>query len=92
VKQSKDQYIHINNDWALHGDERHITLYKKHLTEKGTIYYDAKGYFQDYIYALQRMIDMDIGPLNNIQYICERIDQLRNDIETMIKHGPGPLS
>ena len=87
MKHSKDKYIHINNEWALHGDEHHITLYKKHLTETGIIYYDAKGYFQDYPYALQRLVDMDIGSINNVQYICDRIDELRKDITALFKKG-----
>lgn len=86
MKYSKDKYIHINNDWALQGDEMCITLYRKRIAKSGGIQYDAKGYFQDYPYALQRMVDMDIGPLNNIQFICDKIEQLRNDIQTAFKN------
>jgi hypothetical protein len=85
MKYSKDKYIHINNKWAIQGDDMCITLYQKRLTEKGVVQYDAKGYFNDLAHTLQRMIDMDIQPLNNIQYICERIDELRKDISDALQ-------
>jgi hypothetical protein len=93
MKYSKDKYIHINDEWAIQGDELCVTLYRKRFTENGVLQYDAKGYFQDLAYALQRMIDMDIQGLNNIQYMCERMDELRKDImDTLKKLNSGVIS
>jgi hypothetical protein len=88
MKHSKDKYIHINNEWALQSEELGVTLYRKRMSEKGILQYDVKGYYQDFPHALKRMIDMDIQGLNNVQYICSRMDELRKDISDAFQSKP----
>ena len=87
MKNSKDKYIHIGTDWALQGNETCITLFRRRVTPKGKVQYDPKGYFIDYPYALKRMIDMEIGPLNVVEDIVKAIDNLRDHIDNSLSES-----
>ena len=76
--------IHIGTDYALQGDRMCITLFKRRVTEKGKVQYDPLGYYQDFPYALKRMVDMEIGPLNVVEDIVRAIDNLREHIDTAL--------
>jgi hypothetical protein len=85
VKASKDNMIHINAEWALKGNDLCVALLKKRINKHGQAVWDEKGYFNNFTQALHRLIDMDVQPLNNIKYICERIDELKQSITDALK-------
>jgi hypothetical protein len=84
MKNSKEKMIAIGPDYALSGDRFCITLFKRRVTEKGKVQYDPLGYYQDFPYALKRMIDMEIGPLNVVEDIVKAVDNLREHIDSIV--------
>ena len=83
MKSSKDNMIHIGPDYAIRGDRLCLTLLKRRITEKGKAQWDAIGYYSDYKYALKRMVDYEIGPLNVIEDIVKAVDNLREHIDSL---------
>lgn len=75
--------IHIGADYAVQGDRFCLTLFKRRVTEKGKVQWDALGYFEDFKYLLKRLVDMEIGPLNNIESIVNAIDHIREHIDSL---------
>jgi len=89
MKDGKDEMIHVGPNYALQGDSLCITLYKRRVTKKGKAQFDAVGYFVDFKQALKRMVDMDIGPLNNIESIVAAVDNLREHIDFVFSRSTG---
>ena len=92
MNHSKDTYIHVNGEWALQADQYCVTLFKKRVAGKkaknaGQLQIDPVGYFGNYEHALQRLVDMDVQPINHIDYMVERISELKKDITKLIKSG-----
>lgn len=83
MKNEKEKMIHVGPDYALQGDRLCITLFKRRVTEKGKVQWDPLGYYPDFPYALKRMVDMEIGPLNVIENIVAAIDALREHIDSL---------
>jgi len=77
MKTSKDNMIHIGPDWAISGDELCITLYRRRITQNGTVQWDAKGYFQNLPDTFKRMVDMELNPSVDFEDIINGIDNLK---------------
>lgn len=78
MKQSKDNMIHIGSDYAIQGDRYCLTLLKKRIVKKtGNIQWDAVAYFDTFESLFDKLVDMEIMPINNLQDIAERIIELK---------------
>ena len=85
MKSSKESYIHISPHYALQGDELNVTLYKKRIVEKtGETQFDPIAYFPSLDKALHRVIDLDLGPVNNLKLVLDRIEELKKYISESI--------
>lgn len=94
MKSSKDNMIHIGPDYAIQGDRYCLTLYKRRIAKKtGLEQYDVIGYFTSIEALFHQLVDMDIGPINNLQDIAERIENLKGWISgTLENMAQNPLS
>ncbi|MHC4690962.1 MAG: hypothetical protein ACYS5F_15250 [Planctomycetota bacterium] len=93
MKNSKDDMLHIGPEWALSGDEQCITLYKRRVTKKGKLQFDAKGYYINLEHALNRMIDMDINPrISDLEDVVRGIDNLKLWLSESISERSCPRS
>ena len=82
-----DNYIHVGPKWALQSDEQVVTLFKKRIVKKtGQLQYDAAGFFPNLEQALIRLVDMDIGPINHVEYIAKRQGELKQWIKEALKN------
>ena len=78
MKESKDNFIHIGPDYAIQGDTYCVTIFKRRIVQKtGKVQWDAIAYCSNLEQAYHRLIDMDLGPINNFQDIAERILDLK---------------
>ena len=75
--------LHIGLDYAIQGDKYCLTLLRRRVTEKGRVQWDAIGYYSDFKYALKRMVDMEIQPLNVVEDIVRAVDNLREHIDSL---------
>lgn len=90
MNPSNDGYIHINSEWCLQADQVCVTLFRKRVAgpkakNAGQLQYDPVGYYPGYEQALSAMVDRDIQPLNSIDYVVDRLVQLKKDIAIMCK-------
>jgi len=87
MKESKDNMIVVGADYALQGDSMCITLYKRRVVKNtGLVQWDAIGYFTNIEQAFHRMIDHDVGPINNLQDIAERITEIKKWISDVTQN------
>ena len=84
MKSSKDKMIHIGPDWALSGDEQCVTLYKRRVTQKGRVQWDAKGYYKNLEHAYLHLIDMELTPLSDLEDVIKGIDHLKKWLSNAI--------
>ncbi len=85
MKHAKDNLLHINNTWAVSGDNLCLTLYRKRVAKSGQLQLDAKGYFTSWEALLHRLIDLDINPRKNIEHIVDSIQELKEHISDLIE-------
>ena len=86
MKNTKDEIIHLDHEWAIKGREGNLTLYKKRIVkQKGKLQFDAKGHYPGYPELFMGMVNLEITSLNGIQLIIDRLDKLENRIPEYCK-------
>ena len=81
MKNSKDDLIHIGSDWALGPDQICVTVFKRRITKKGKVQWDAVSYHNNTYDALQWCVDKEISIRSDIDDIIKGIDDLKKWIK-----------
>ena len=83
MKNSKDDMLHIGPDYAISGNEDCVTLYKRRITDKGKVQYDAKGYFMNHKQLLRKMVDMELNQVAALDQLVKTSDYLKHCIDDL---------
>jgi hypothetical protein len=89
MKNSKDKMIHLTPDYAISGDKLSVCLYRRRVTDKGKVQWDAKGYFTNYHHLKNRLVGMELFPLTSIDEIIRVSDSLKESLSESIKSLSG---
>ena len=73
--------IKINKDWALKSDEYNVTLLKNKK---------AVGHYPDFATALKAMVDKDIQNLESLEYMVEKLNTLKAQIDEICRFSSSP--
>ena len=73
--------ITINKDWALKSDEYNVTLLKNKK---------AVGHYPDFATALKAMIDKDIQNLDSLEYMVNKLNTLKAQIDEICRISSSP--
>lgn len=81
----KEPVIDINDDWGITSDAISVTIHKKGINQKtGELYYSAKWHYNNFVQALQALVDRDIQVCGTLHDVVKRIEELREDIKVFV--------
>lgn len=87
MQRSKDEYIHIDDTWAIGGDKMSVNLYRKRIHgTKGHMVYEVEGYFPNIETLMIRLIDLDINGsvVDGLKYVSDRLADLKKSLHESI--------
>lgn len=85
VIDRKEPVIDINDDWGITSDAISVTIYKKGINQTtGKLYYSAKWHYNNFVQALQALVDRDIQVCGTLHDVVKRIKELREDIKIFV--------
>jgi hypothetical protein len=87
MKTIVDGYLYLKGGYAIQGDSICVTLYKERVTKKGQKQLDVIGYYPDISKAFNRLIDSEINQATDLQYLNEKIAELRAWCEELINNA-----
>jgi len=78
----------VGDRYKIRIEDLNVTLFKCHTTTEksnnpGQIAWTPKGYFNSIKECLSRMIDLDIQSVDDVRYISERQEYLRDVIKDL---------
>ena len=73
--------LKLNERWYLDSDENCVTVLERCTKKKtGEKYFRSKWYYQNFKQALEGLVDRDIQSIKKLEYIVERIEQLKSEL------------
>ena len=72
-----EKLIHVGPDYAFAGDTTCVALYRKHITEKGKMRWEAIAYYNNVRDCLQRIVDDELSTRTDLEGIIRGIDDLK---------------
>ncbi len=87
------EIIDINEDWGISSDSSCVTIYKKSI-HKGTgkLYYSATWHYNDFVQALQGLVDRGIYVEHSFENIVDQIKKLREEIKVLFDKVKGGIN
>lgn len=87
MKAIVDGFLHLEGGYAIQGDSVCVTLYKERVTKKGQKKLDVIGYYPNIPQAFNRLIDTELNQAPDLQYLSDKIAELKTWCEELIKNA-----
>lgn len=76
--------IKLNKKWSLDADVNCVTVYESLINKKtGKEYLRARWHYPNFESALKGLVDRDIQSIRKLEYIVDRIAELKQDVKTL---------
>jgi len=76
--------IKLNSRWSIDSDSMCVTILEHAVSKKtGKPYFSGRWYYPNFKSALEGLIDRDVQSLSKLEYMVERIDELKADISAL---------
>lgn len=76
----------IGNKWRITSDSMCVTVSERKKHKKtGVVHYVPRWYYNNLGQALEGLIDRDIGGLETLEFVCNRIVELKNEIKLALQ-------
>jgi hypothetical protein len=85
MKTIVDGYLYLKGGYAIQGDSLCVTLYKERVTKKGQKQLDVIGYYPNIPQAFDRLIDTELNQAPDLQYLNDKIAELKTWAEDLLK-------
>ena len=85
MKTIVDGYLDLKGGYAIQGDSLCVTLYKERVTKKGQKQLDVIGYYPNIPQAFDRLIDTELNQAPDLQYLNDKIAELKTWAEDLLK-------
>jgi hypothetical protein len=87
MKTIVDGYLYLKDGYAIQGDSVCVTLYKERVTKKGQKQLDVIGYYPNIPQAFNRLIDSELNQASDLQYLNDKIAELKTWCADMINNA-----
>lgn len=87
MKTIFDGLLHLKGGYAIQTDRYCVTLLKERITEKGKRQMDTIGYYNNISQAFDKLIDMECAQAPDLQYLGDKITELKTWAEDLLKNA-----